>query len=154
MAADGMLPRSLFQRGPSMTRTRIALAAGAVTLAALLAAPAAGLTPRLAQTAALIGEWSATEPCATSTSRLRFRGDTLAVFSGSQRMSEYEVTLAEAGDRVTVRVVRVVQAGALPPGGALQYRREGDDALRLVGIAMRGDAFAGPTVATLYRRCK
>jgi hypothetical protein len=112
---------------------------------------------QLAQAAVLAGEWASSEPCATSTSRLRFAGNTLAFFSGAQRMSEYEVEITDASDRVSVRVVRVIvepaRPGGLAPGSALQYRRNGEN-LRLTGMALPGGGYMSPTVATLYRRCK
>lgn len=136
--------------------TRI-LAATAAILAALLLGPrASAVTPQLVQ-ATVAGEWAATQPCGSSSSRLRFAGGTLAFFSGMQPISEYEVSVTQAGDRITVRILRVLHQpsgrGGLPAGGALQYRREGE-ALRLIGVARQGDAFSGPTVATLYRRCQ
>lgn len=128
--------------------------------AALLAAPCVPPPARaaqLAQAPALAGEWSSTEPCAASANRLRFAGDTLAFFSGAQRASEYAVEIDEAGDRVSVRVVRVVfepsSQGGLAPGARIQYRRDGET-LRLVGLAMPGGQFMSPTVSTVYRRCK
>jgi hypothetical protein len=135
--------------------------AAIVAVAALTAAgpsPRAAPSPaQLAQATPLAGEWASSEPCAASTSRLRFAGNTLAFFSGAQRMSEYEVEVTEAGERVTVLVVRVIaepsSAGGLAPGSRLSYRRDGAD-LRLGGLAMPGGQFVSPTVATLYRRCK
>jgi len=135
-----------------MTRAiQVAVAALAMLAAGSMHAPAV----QLAQ-AVLVGEWAASLPCATSASRLRFAGNTLAFFSGAERNSEYEVEVSEAGDRVTVRIVNLIYDPTnrgLELGSALEYRRAGED-LRFVGMALPGGGYMSPNIATLYQRCK
>jgi hypothetical protein len=140
-----------------MQRAAPLAAIGLWMLAATCPAVAGRNLPLLAQAAPLAGEWASSEPCAASASRLRFAGNTFAFLAARGAVSEYEVEITESGDRVTVRVLRVIAdpggPGGLVAGSRMQYRRDGDG-LRVVGMANPGGQFMSPTVATLYRRCK
>src|SRR5262249_37496910 len=95
------------------------------TSAAPYPASAGRSLPRLAQAARPAGEWASSEPCAASASRLRFAGNTLAFLAARGPVSEYEVEITEIGDRITVRVLRVIAdpggPGGLVVGSRMQY---------------------------------
>jgi hypothetical protein len=141
-----------------MTRFSVLAALAAIGISLVLP-PSVGNAEaaQIAQAAPLAGEWADSQPCAASGSRLRFAGNTLTFFAANAPMSAYEVEIADAADRVTVSIVRVIAEprgpGGLAPGARLDYRHVGED-LRLVGMAMPGGQFMSPTVATLYQRCK
>lgn len=133
----------------------VAILAAASTVGGswLVPAPAAAGRPAAPPIA---GNWAQTERCASSSSQMRFTGNALVLFVDGERAAEYEVEITDTPDRVTVRVLAVIQPLAAPGGMAegwtLQYRRDAEG-LRLVGIGRPGGQLVSPTVATLYRRC-
>ena len=130
------------------------------TMAALAALLACAGTARAAPMPAdIVGNWSPAPDCGPAAPRMVFDSSTVSIVQGDGRKKSVEVeTAGQAGDRLEIRVTKVVTGEAEDPAGThvgdtIVVRRENDE-LHLLARSDNG----GPPVevqnAPPLHRCK
>jgi hypothetical protein len=116
-------------------RTRTLTAAAILALATVVAASAhaQGVNAQ-----GVIGKWSNEQACSAQSRQIVFRGNTMELWDGNQRLFTGNVRFQTTGNQTAVTVVSIArgtppQAGSPEVGDVATFRRDGN---RLWGVAV------------------